>query len=375
MKRGTATLPLHGGRAPRWLMDRMIRLAREIIIIIVSDFGSKEVLRRMSDPFWFQSFGCLLGFDWHSSGVTTTVTAAVKGGVSGIEKELDLYVAGGKGARSRRTPDEITGRGADISVNPEDLVYLSRFSAKVDNNAVMDGYQIYLHNFLFTSDGSWAVVQQGMNEGERTARRYHWLGEAVDDLVSDPQAAICCDRRTGIITNLTDGRAKGAREIAASLANEPPDKIVRELEKIKGKAVDKDFALPRRHAVTADDIDPKRLYKIFLSTYERRPKDFEALLISQGVGPKTLRALTLIAEVIYGAKASFTDPARFSFAHGGKDGHPYPVDRENYDRSIDTLREAAKSAKVGHTEKVDALKRLDRFYRNFTVEKIEAQRD
>ncbi len=365
MKRGTATLPLHGGRAPRWLMDRMIRLAREIIIIIVSDFGSKEVLRRMSDPFWFQSFGCLLGFDWHSSGVTTTVTAAVKGGISGLERELDLYVAGGKGARSRRTPDEIESRGADISVDPDDLVYLSRFSAKVDNNAVMDGYQIYLHNFLFTGDGGWAVVQQGMNEGNRTARRYHWLGEAVNDMVSDPQAAICCDRREGIIANLTDGRAKNAREVAANLAKERPETIVRELEKIKGKAKDNDFTLPRRHAVTADDIDPKRLYKIFLSTYERRPKDFEALLISRGVGPKALRALTLIAEVIYGAEASFTDPARFSFAHGGKDGHPYPVDRENYDRSIEALRRAAKSAKVGRTEKVDALKRLDSFYERF----------
>ena len=366
MKRGTAVLPLHGGKAPRWLMDRMTRLAREIIIIIVSDFGSKEVLRKLSDPFWFQSFGCLLGFDWHSSGVTTTVTAAVKGGISGLENELDLFAAGGKGARSRRTPDEIINRGDDISANPDDLVYLSRFSAKVDNNAVMDGYQIYLHNFLFTKDGSWAVIQQGMNEGKRTARRYHWLGEAVDDMVSDPQAAICCDKKGDIITNLSDGRAKSAREIATKLANERPETIVKELEKIKQSPKNVDFTLPRRHEVTADDINPKRLYKIFLSTYEKRPKDFEALLTAKGVGPKTLRALTLIAEVIYGTNASFTDPARFSFAHGGKDGHPYPVDRENYDNSIDTLRQAAQAAKVGRTEKVDALKRLDRFYKRFS---------
>jgi uncharacterized protein len=366
MKRGTAVLPLHGGKAPKWLMDRMTRLAREIIIIIVSDFGSKEVLRKLSDPFWFQSFGCLLGFDWHSSGVTTTVTAAVKRGISGLEKELDLFAAGGKGARSRKTPDEILNHGNDISANPNDLVYLSRFSAKVDNNAVMDGYQIYLHNFLFTKDGSWAVIQQGMNEGQRTARRYHWLGETVDDMVSDPQAAICCDKKGDIITNLSDSRATSAREIATKIANEHPDTIVKELEKIKQNTKNVDFTLPRRHEVTADDINPKRLYKIFLSTYEKRPKDFEALLTAKGVGPKTLRALTLIAEVIYGTNASFTDPARFSFAHGGKDGHPYPVDRENYDNSIDTLRKAAQAAKVGRTEKVDALKKLDRFYKNFS---------
>ncbi len=366
MKRGTAVLPLHGGKAPKWLMDRMTRLAREIIIIIVSDFGSKEVLRKLSDPFWFQSFGCLLGFDWHSSGVTTTVTAAVKRGISGLEKDLDLFAAGGKGARSRKTPDEILNRGDDISANPDDLVYLSRFSAKVDNNAVMDGYQIYLHNFLFTKDGSWAVIQQGMNENKRTARRYHWLGEAVDDMVSNPQADICCDKKGDIITNLSDSRASKARELAAKIANERPETIVKELEKIKQSPKNVDFTLPRRHEVTADDINPKRLYKIFLYTYEKRPKDFEALLTSKGVGPKTLRALTLIAEVIYGTNASFTDPARFSFAHGGKDGHPYPVDRENYDNSIDTLRKAAQAAKVGRTEKVDALKRLDRFYRNFS---------
>ena len=366
MKRGTAVLPLHGGKAPKWLMDRMTRLAREIIIIIVSDFGSKEVLRKLSDPFWFQSLGCLLGFDWHSSGVTTTVTAAVKGGISGLENELDLFAAGGKGARSRKTPDEILNRGDDISANPDDLVYLSRFSAKVDNNAVMDGYQIYLHNFLFTKDGSWAVIQQGMNEVERSARRYHWLGEAVDNMVSDPQAAICCDKKGEIITNLSDSRANKAREIATKLANERPETIVKELEKIKQNPKNVDFSLPRRHEVTADDINPKRLYKIFLSTYEKRPKDFEALLTARGVGPKTLRALTLIAEVIYGTNASFTDPARFSFAHGGKDGHPYPVDRENYDNSIDTLRKAAQAAKVGRTDKMDALKRLDRFYRRFS---------
>ena len=359
VKRARADLPLHGGKAPAWLMNRMIRLAREIILIVVSEFGSKEVLRRLSDPFWFQSFGCLLGFDWHSSGVTTTVSAAVKEGIRGIEEEINLFAAGGKGARSRATPSEILEKGGAIDVDPEGLVYLSRLSAKVDNNAVMDGYQIYLHNFFFTKEGSWAVVQQGMCEKNRMARRYHWLGEDITDMISDPQAAICADIREGIVTNLSDKRAKGARDITTELARERPEKIVGELNKIKS------FVLPRRHEILKEDINPDRLYKIFLSTYEMCPKDFEALLTSKGVGPKTLRALALISEVIYGENASFTDPARFSFAHGGKDGHPYPVDRENYDNSIDALRRAAKSAKVGRTEKVDAIARLDRFYRNF----------
>jgi hypothetical protein len=360
MKRGSATLPLHGGKAPAWLMNRMKRLVREIIVIIVSDFGSTEVLRRLSDPFWFQSLGCLLGFDWHSSGVTTTTAAAIKEGIRGFEDELNLFAAGGKGGRSRNTPNEIREREEHLMVDPEHLVYLSRISAKVDNNAVMDGYQIYLHHFFFTRAGEWAVVQQGMNETHRMARRYHWLGESITDITVEPQAAICCDHREGIITNLTDGNAKEARKLTAALSGERPEKLVRELKHIK------ELRLPRHHEVTAKDINPNRLSKIFLSTYERKPKDFETLLTREGVGPKTLRALALIAEVIYGTPASFSDPARFSFAHGGKDGHPYPVDRENYDTSIDTLRRAAQAARVGRSEKRDALKRLDQFYRRVT---------
>ena len=357
MKRGIAHLPLHGGKAPRWLMERMIRLAREILIIMVSEYGSREVLRRLSDPFWFQSFGCLLGFDWHSSGVTTTVTGAVKSALSGLETELNLFAAGGKGGRSRKTPDEIAGFGDHLTIDPNDLIYLSRLSAKIDNTAVMDGYQLYLHTFFFTSEGDWAVVQQGMNEEARMARRYHWLGETVSSLTSDPQAAICCDRSEGLITNLVDGRARSARDTTVEIAHESPESIFSKLDEIKR------LALPRHHEVFINDIHPDRIYKTLLSTYEQKPGDFESLLLTAGMGPKTLRALSLIAEVIFGAESSFSDPARFSFAHGGKDGHPYPVDRENYDCSIDILRKTAQAANINRTEKIVALKRLDSFYR------------
>lgn len=364
MRRGTATLPLHGGKAPAWLMGRMIKLAREIVVIIVSDFGAPEVLRRLSDPFWFQSFGCLLGFDWHSSGVTTTVSAAVKEGIAGLETELGLFAAGGKGARSRRTPDEIMAHGHALSIDPARLVYLSRLTAKVDNNAIQDGYRLYIHNFFFTPDGHWAVVQQGMSDETATARRYHWLSDTITDMTEEPHAAVCDNRRLDTIMNLTDKGAVRARALTTELSHQQPEKTIREIKTIKR------LARPAHHEVTAADIDPARIEKILLSTYERRPENFEELLSLSGVGPKTIRALALISEVIYGAPASFSDPARFSFAHGGKDGHPYPVDRQNYDRSIDTLRSAAQAAKIGITEKREALKRLDAFYRRFSHDTI-----
>jgi hypothetical protein len=340
-------------------MQRMIKLAREIVVIMVGEYGSEEVLRRLSNPFWFQSLGCVLGFDWHSSGVTTTVSAAIKQGIAGMEDDLNLFAAGGKGGKSRNTPSEILAVGDRIDPDPESLVYLSRLSAKVDNNAVMDGYQIYLHHFFFTKEGRWAVVQQGMNDVDGTARRYHWLGDDVDDMIVEPHAAICCDFREETVTNLTDARSDEARSIVADLSRERPDALVKDLTKITS------MTLPRRHHIIAVDMNPDRLYKIMLKTYERQPDDFETLLASEGVGPKTIRALTLIAEVIHGKNASFADPARFSYAHGGKDGHPYPVDRENYDTSIDILRRTTQATRIERTEKINALKRLDRFYDRF----------
>lgn len=352
MRTGIAQLPLHYGKAPRWLFQRMVQLARQVAIIIVQDMGPEEMLHRMADPFWFQAFGCVLGFDWHSSGVTTTVCGALKEGIKGLEEELGLFVAGGKGKTSRQTPNQIAAWGDAISLDPAPLVYASRMSAKVDNSAIQDGYQLYHHVFLFTPGGSWAVVQQGMNESTRYARRYHWLGEGVKDFVCEPHAAICCDSR-GEPLNLVATESTDARATIAQIASEEkPEKLLLDLKRLKS------LSLPTRHHITLDDINPDRLDKIFLSTYENKPANFEELLGMKGVGPKTLRALSLISEIVYGVPASFRDPARFSFAHGGKDGHPYPIDRETYDKSIELLRKAIRQSRIENSGKLEAEKRL-----------------
>lgn len=355
MKRtGVANLPLHTGKAPAWLFGRMKKLAREVTLWIVEEFGPNEVLERLSDPFWFQAFGCALGFDWHSSGVTTTVCGAMKDGLKDISHEIGLYVAGGKGGRSRKTPQEIETACDRISLDAAPLVYASRLSAKVDNAAVQDGYQVYQHCFIFTKDGRWCVVQQGMNEGTGYARRYHWLGEHVNDFVCEPHDAVCCDRR-GETLNMVASESAASRDASAEIAKLHPDKVMAELR----KAVTLD--MPRRHMVLLSDIESTRMRKIFLHAYEGQPENFEKLLGIQGVGPKTIRALSLLGELIYGKTPSLRDPARFSFAHGGKDGFPYPVDRATYDRSIDILRTGLRKAKIDHSEREKSLRRLAAF--------------
>jgi len=352
MKTGIAHLPLHGGKAPAWLFQRMKRLAREIIIAIVSEYGPQEIPRKLSDPFWFQALGCVLGFDWHSSGVTTTTCGALKEGIRGLEKELGLFIAGGKGGTSRKTPTEILHAGDQLSCDPEKLVYASRMSAKVDSSAVQDGYQLYHHSFIFTKSGDWAVVQQGMNDANKYARRYHWLGSKVTNFVVEPHQAICCDSK-GNTLNMVAVESEEARQTTVMLSQVKPDTLVGEIKKMQT------LHLPSHHHIDVHDIHPDRLYKIFTKTYESVPKDFEGLLGIEGVGPKTIRALTLISELVYGKAPSFNDPVRYSFAHGGKDGHPYPVDKDTYDRSIEILRKALKQSKVGNSEKIDAIKRLN----------------
>ena len=335
----------------------MVKLAREITIAIVAEFGPEEMLRRLSHPYWFQAFGCVLGFDWHSSGVTTTLCGALKEGVKGLERELGLFVAGGKGQTSRRTPSEIENWGELVSVNPAPLVYASRMSAKVDSSAVQDGYQLYHHSFLFTTKGSWTVIQQGMNENNRYARRYHWLGETVADFVNEPHSAILSQAR-GQALNLVAGESEPARTTVSDIAtNEKPEAVVADLKKLKT------LDLPAHHPIGVSDLHPDSLSKILLSVYDRQPQGFEQLLGLQGVGAKTLRALSLISELVHGVAPSYRDPARYSFAHGGKDGYPYPVDKETYDWSIELLRKAINRTKLGIGEKNEAMSRLNKVTR------------
>ncbi len=349
---GVAYLPLHGGKAPAWLFQRMVRLGREIVRLIVEEHGPEELLVRLSDPYWFQSLGCVLGFDWHSSGVTTTVCGALKEGLKGMERELGLVVAGGKGATSRKTPSEITAAGDRLPLNRDskELVYLSRLTAKIDNNAIQDGFQLYHHNFFFTLKGSWAVVQQGMSE--RYARRYHWYSEHIQSLTLEPHSAICSNRIQEKALNLVAAESAKAQEVMTDLSKERPEKIVQELKKLQT------LSLSSHHELSIKHLHPQSIEKVLLKTYEARANDFEELLGMAGVGAKTLRALALISEITYGTPASWKDPAKFSFAHGGKDGHPYPVNRKLYDQSIEILRKSVERAKIERPEKDKALNRL-----------------
>jgi hypothetical protein len=354
MRTGTANLPLHYGKAPRWLFPRMARLSREITIAIVEEYGTAEMLKRLSDPYWFQSFGCVLGYDWHSSGVTTTVCGALKEGLRDIQKEIGFFVAGGKGGTSRKTPFEIQSIAEKVSLgkSADELIYASKMSAKVDSSLIQDGYQLYHHNFFFTANGDWVVVQQGMNEKNRYARRYHWNSKDLESFINEPQTKICDDKSYQRVLNLTAHNSSATRDVATELVKEKPEKILKEYEKIQN------LSMPRREWTECSDIKPENLKKVLLSTYENQPKNFEELVGMKGVGAKSLRALTLISEIAYGTKADWQDPVKYSFAHGGKDGYPYPVDRETYDKSIQFLRRAIQRAKLERSEKTNMLMKL-----------------
>lgn len=352
MRTGVANLPLHAGRAPRWLFEKMVRLGREISLAVVYEFSPSTFLLCLSDPVWFQSFGCVLGFDWHSSGVTTTVCGALKMGLKGLEKGTRIFVAGGKGKTSRKTPQEIEKFAQKFSFDAKPLIYASKISAKVDNSAIQDGYQLYHHNFFGMINGeNWAVVQQGMSLKNHLARRYHWLSENVDDFVCEPHTGIISERK-GKTLNLVDKKSSETRFVSSQLAGEKPERLIGYLEKIQS------LNLPCEHEVRISDLKRGTLKRIFLKTYEKKPGNFEELLGIYGVGPKTIRALSLISELIYGTKPSYQDPAMFSFAHGGKDGYPYPVNRKTYEESIDILHKAIKKAKIGKREKIEAIKQL-----------------
>ena len=349
MKRsGTADLPLHGGYVPIWLAERMAKLGLAIVQNILLDYGKDDLLRRLSDPFWFQSMGAVMGMDWHSSGITTSVMGALKRAVNPHSKELGIYICGGKGKYSRQTPDELMRIGDNTGLDGNYLVRCSKLSAKVDNTAIQDGFQLYTHNFILSDTGKWAVIQQGMSDASSTARRYHWHSDSLTSFVDDPHTSIY-GKNTGMILNMADKQADGSRNGIMQIASEKPEYMLKEISKL---------VLPTHHDVKAKDVDLKRLGAVLWLAHEKQPADFEDLLLLQGLGPRTLQSLALVSEVIHGTPSRFKDPARFSFAHGGKDGHPFPVPTKIYDETISTLQTAVNKAKLGQTETTEAIKRL-----------------
>jgi hypothetical protein len=363
---GSADLPLHGGRVPAWLGQRMTRLGAVIAEAIVLEYGRDELLRRLAHPFWFQSFGAVMGMDWHSSGITTSVIGALKRGLAPLSGELGIHVCGGRGRHSRATPQELAAVGDRVGIDGAALGQASRLVAKVDSAAVQDGFDLYLHGFIVTDDGRWVVVQQGMNGERRQARRYHWLSEGLTSFVDEPHAAIE-GRQQGRIINLADRRAAASRDRQLDLlANVGPTGIARELGRLEGKAhpattepLLPHLVMPEHHDVRPENIVDRRLHAAFAAAADRGPVDFAELLLVPGVGARTVRALALVAEVVYGSPCRFSDPARFSLAHGGKDRHPFPVPTKVFDRSIAVMKSAVVKAKLGREEELAAIRRLD----------------
>jgi len=351
MKRsGIADLPLHGGRVPQWLAERMTRLGTAITETIVHDYGASAFLSRLSDPFWFQALGAVMGMDWHSSGITTSVMGALKRGLAPRADELGIYICGGRGKFSRNTPHELRAIAERRGFDGEALVRTSRLTARVDNNAIADGFQIYLHSFIVTAQGEWAVVQQGLNDRSGMARRYHWHSALVRDFVAAPHSGIVGENQ-GTIMNLVDARAKPAQTALLDIAREKPETTLRDARHLR---------MPRHHEVRAANIDLKRLGAVLAIVYERDLQDFAELLLLENLGPRTLQSLALVAEVVHGAPSRFADPARFSFAHGGKDRHPFPVPLKTYDETLTFLRTSLDAARIGDKDKLDGLRRLDR---------------
>ncbi len=346
---GSADLPLHKGRVPSWLAERMVRIGGAIVSSIVQYYGQEAFLSRISDPFWFQSLGCVMGMDWHSSGITTSVLGALKKALNPRAGELGIYICGGRGKQSLKTPLELQKIGDKEGLNADQLVYNSRLTAKVDNTALQDGFQLYLHSFIVTNKGDWAVVQQGMNGNSGWARRYHWHSSRIRSFVEEPHTAVV-GRNQGTILNLVHRQAAPSREAIL--------KVVKE-DKIRLKDIPK-MILPGHHEVRQEDVNLKRLGAILALAQNTHLPNFESLLLLKGAGPRTLQSLALVSEVIHGTPSRFSDPARFSFAHGGKDGHPFPVPITTYDETINILKTAVEKGKLGHTDKQQAIRQLHR---------------
>jgi len=377
---GSADLPLHGGHVPPWLSTRMAALGRVMTEAIVHHYGRDELLRRLSHPFWFQSFGAVMGMDWHSSGITTSVLAALQRGLAPIRHELGIYVCGGKGLRGRETPAQLARIGDQTGLDVAPLTRASRLVAKIDSAAVQDGFELYLHAFIVTSAGRWCVVQQGMNPQRREARRYHWLSEQLDGFLDSPHAAIEGPHQ-GVIVNLADARAARNRDASLKLVLGGPDRTIVTLRRLRESGeralslfpqLDAQFdqpqqtavllphlQLPSHHEVRASDVVLRRLHAALAAAADRGPKDFSELLLTPGIGARTVASLALVAELIHGTPSRFSDPARFSMAHGGKDGHPFPVPLKVYDQTLRVLKQAVASASLGRDDKLAALRRLD----------------
>ncbi len=356
-KTGAVNLPLHGGKAPRWLFERMVKLSGAITEVILYEYGQEEFLKRISNPYWFQAFGCVLGFDWHSSGVTTTTCGALKMAVN--PQEHGIFVAGGKGRTSRKTPEEIE-KAVDLfslsSKKIDELKYSSRMSAKVDNSCVQDNYQLYHHIFIFTEKSKWVVVQQGMNDSH--ARRYHWMSDNVESFVEEPHSAICCDRAENAL-DMTSKENKEARKISVDLVKDGPVHLEKYLTKKPNKSL-MEFSMPEHHWIKDIDVG-KQGMKVLQRAYELQPDNYEELVSLKGMGPKRIRALALISDLVYGSGLSWKDPVKYSFAHGGKDGTPYPVNRQVYDSSIKMLKDSLENAKLNNKERLGAIRRLNTY--------------
>ena len=361
MKRSVTTLPLHYGKVPRWLFDKMKRLSAAIASLIIIEFGPRELLRRLADPVWFQAFGCVVGFDWHSSGLTTTLCGAIKDGLSADANDLPVAICGGKAARSRHTPQELVTYGETWGIDVSQFVALSRLVAKIDNSLIQDGYNIYHHTFILTRDGDWAVVQQGISEETRNARRYQWFsggfsggssGEEIN-MLCEPHTGITCDEH-GRPLNLVAAESAPAHSAILDFVSHDPDWMARTWQEVT-------LSLPERHYISPADVDARRLGRMFQVLHESGAGTFKDLIQIPGVGPRTIAALSLVSELVYDAPPSFRDPARFSFAHGGKDGHPFPVDRKTYEESITFLQSCLDTARVADRDKIDAFKRLARY--------------
>ena len=345
-------LPLHTGKAPRWLFSRMVKLARAVLEVMFVEFSSVDILKKLSDPFWFQSLGCVLGFDWHSSGLTTTTCGAIKQALREI-KDSPVIACGGKAKASLKTPLEIEEVGQKLSIDVDELKNTSRLVAKIDNACLQDGFTLYHHMFFFDRRGRWAVIQQGMQAGSGIwARRYHWYGPATKNPLISPHTAIISDKYN-LTLNLVDEGQQDTQNLITYLAGEKPNKVLNQLVKLKNIS-----RLPRRHKVLLSDINPKDIYKVLLSSYEQKRGTFSELLLNTRIGPKTLRALALISELIYGETLSFRDPAKFSYAHGGKDGYPYKITKLHYDTTIESLNNILEKAKIERSQRIYALRRL-----------------